>query len=101
NPFNQPLAHVDSGHLVASPIPECEMQTTDPLLSLTDKDTGAPDICTKDQLGPYFPLDAASCARPSICVAVGELGKVARTSDLDHGGGTWTVQSLRNEQGLK
>ncbi|TMK38795.1 MAG: hypothetical protein E6G56_13455 [Actinobacteria bacterium] len=38
------------------------------------------------------PLDAASCASASSCVAVGELGKVMSTSDLG-GGGTWSAQS--------
>jgi photosystem II stability/assembly factor-like uncharacterized protein len=39
------------------------------------------------------PLDAVSCSSTSSCVAVGELGKVMTTSNLDSGGGTWSPHS--------
>jgi phosphatidylinositol-3-phosphatase len=38
------------------------------------------------------PLDAVSCGGAGTCVAVGELGKIETTSNLDSGGGTWSAR---------
>jgi photosystem II stability/assembly factor-like uncharacterized protein len=53
-----------------------------------------PESTSGHPLGSFAPLDAVSCPSTHSCVAVGELGKVATTSDLDHDGGSWSIQKV-------
>jgi photosystem II stability/assembly factor-like uncharacterized protein len=66
DPFNLPIAQNGNGLYAPASIPE------------------TPDA---------HPLDAVSCASTSSCVAVGELGKVMTTSNLNSGGGNWSPHS--------
>src|SRR5206468_10454128 len=70
--FNLPIGSYDTpGSNVAAPIPE-----------RTDT----------------YPLDSVSCPSAAKCVAVGELGKIVTTSNVDSNGGTPSVQTKGNDR---